>query len=352
MRPNAIERCFLVFWTLLLCVYDGDATLKTTFVEDVCSYKNTFTFDLKYQNAGILMSAPHASSSDCRITLSPRYRHSVVLSIYRYDLSPEDQLIIEDADHHKIGLIGWAQFPSEKKAVISEGYIAIHFKINNTNVPDLKRGFQFTFTEVHDIPCASNEFQCKNNKCIPNRLLCNGHNHCGDNSDNENCVPKGRFEEQPPVTHDTYLSKVMIISIGVAAAILLIIVVVFVVVLARNRQKRPVAADNTDASNNTNTNNNLQSVSATVPSSTDHTLSNNVQPEVNVGSPQFQSPNSFFNHVRRSLRGLRAPKKENMPLEERKPETYQVPSMYPNLDQLPSAPTMEGIENANFHIEE
>ncbi|XP_071087759.1 uncharacterized protein [Haliotis cracherodii] len=35
--------------------------------------------------------------------------------------------------------------------------------------------------------CASIEYQCANNLCIPKDLLCNGYNECSDNSDENDC---------------------------------------------------------------------------------------------------------------------------------------------------------------------
>ena len=34
-----------------------------------------------------------------------------------------------------------------------------------------------------DRECTKNEYSCKNHKCIPKALKCNGKNDCGDNSD-------------------------------------------------------------------------------------------------------------------------------------------------------------------------
>ena len=35
--------------------------------------------------------------------------------------------------------------------------------------------------------CDSSEFQCSNGKCKPARYACDGHNDCGDYSDEQNC---------------------------------------------------------------------------------------------------------------------------------------------------------------------
>lgn len=35
--------------------------------------------------------------------------------------------------------------------------------------------------------CLSSDWKCRNNICIPQELLCNDANDCGDDSDEENC---------------------------------------------------------------------------------------------------------------------------------------------------------------------
>lgn len=44
--------------------------------------------------------------------------------------------------------------------------------------------------------CPSDRFKCKNNRCIPNRWLCDGDNDCGNNEDESNSTCSG--EEPAP----------------------------------------------------------------------------------------------------------------------------------------------------------
>lgn len=39
--------------------------------------------------------------------------------------------------------------------------------------------------------CPSDRFKCKNNRCIPNRWLCDGDNDCGNNEDESNSTCSG-----------------------------------------------------------------------------------------------------------------------------------------------------------------
>ena len=40
---------------------------------------------------------------------------------------------------------------------------------------------------LFDSGCDSSEFQCSNGDCKPARYECDGHNDCGDYSDEQNC---------------------------------------------------------------------------------------------------------------------------------------------------------------------
>lgn len=61
-----------------------------------------------------------------------------------------------------------------------------------TNTITASRGFKANFTTGYYLgipePCQDEEFQCKDGTCIPMGNLCDGHTHCGDGSDEEDCV--------------------------------------------------------------------------------------------------------------------------------------------------------------------
>eukprot|EP01083_Nonionella_stella_P077858 212830_1 len=48
--------------------------------------------------------------------------------------------------------------------------------------------FPLSITTTANPQCATDEFQCNNNQCIPNYLVCNSINDCSDNSDEINCI--------------------------------------------------------------------------------------------------------------------------------------------------------------------
>ncbi|GIX98282.1 uncharacterized protein CDAR_17001 [Caerostris darwini] len=347
---------FALVWILVIgtTFYDAEAALKTTFLEDVCYFQKSTLMDLRFDPTGILMSLPQPQSHDsfeCEVVLLPPKGSSVVLSIYRYDLGPNDLLTIEDSDRYTIGLQGWGSFKNEKKSVISEGKITIRYKRENDS-NNIRQGFQFTYTAAKNAPCYENEFLCKNSLCVLKEYVCDGHSHCGDGSDQKNCVPKDKLsntnqEENFRESHRSL--NVIWLSLTVTLGVILIVVVAaFIAVMIRKSknskpQQPPPAPDASNSEGGGNVP--LETVSSTVPPATDLAPSAPPAPEDHGGF-------SFYNRVRRSLRGAKNTKKEDeQPQQHERSEVYQVPSMYPSLDH--DAPTSEiGVVNPDFKVEE
>ena len=40
-------------------------------------------------------------------------------------------------------------------------------------------------SSLTDLGCPRNTFSCKNKKCVPDKMKCDGQDDCGDNSDEE-----------------------------------------------------------------------------------------------------------------------------------------------------------------------
>lgn len=140
------------------------------------------------------------------------------------------------------------------------------------------------------------------------------------------------------------------------AAILLIVIIVFIVYVVRGAKLKKQIAKNKSPTNPIP----LQSVSSNVPSTSvprhvPQTSSSNVPRQAAHAPSSSHVPvhqeNTFYNRVRRSFSGTRAPV-ERVSRVQSASEAYQVPSMYPSLDVEANAPDMYGVENPDFRIEE
>ncbi|KAF8794337.1 hypothetical protein HNY73_002328 [Argiope bruennichi] len=115
---------------------------------------------------------------------------------------------------------------------------------------------------------------------------------------------------------------------------------------------RKAKASPAENSNNQNSGGNatLHSVSSTVPQQSPPAPTTGAVPSA-PPAPEHESF-SFYNRVRRSLRGMKNPKTEELSKNMVTSEVYQVPSMYPNLEQTEQAVSGGGIENPEFKSEE
>ncbi|GFR14938.1 uncharacterized protein TNCT_722801, partial [Trichonephila clavata] len=230
------------------------------FIEDICYSEKSVLFDTKYQPTGILLALPHAilkAPFECEIILMPPKNSSVVLSIYRYDINSDDLLTIEDSDRYMISLIGWGVFRDERKSIISDGKMTIRYKRVNSSNAYHRQGFQFTYTTVTNAPCYDNEFKCNNGKCVLKEYVCDGHNHCGDHSDQKKCaldddrhiVTTGKNVN--PLNYEKYRRSIIwIIVLSIVGVILFIVLSVFIVTVVRlsrgNKPKTDPVSPNAD----------------------------------------------------------------------------------------------------------
>ena len=110
----------------------------------------------------------------------------------------------------------------------SGNYITLHMESNEYLE---YKGFSVIITRYHDGFCKNTEFQCQNQRCINNSLVCGGYNPCGDHSD---C-------QTPEPDHGVVLVLHLGGILGVAGgAVLLILIVVLVCVIVTRRRRRRV----------------------------------------------------------------------------------------------------------------
>ena len=75
----------------------------------------------------------------------------------------------------------------EKQRGISVATSVMAFDYRNYKVNILDTPGHEDFAEDTYRNCTGTEFTCANHKCIPQALVCDRNNDCGDNSDEINC---------------------------------------------------------------------------------------------------------------------------------------------------------------------
>lgn len=179
-------------------VSSGYETFSMTEIPS-CYTKEAFTINLEPRNgnsSGILL-ATHTGTQPlnmhCVVTLHPPPSYGIVVSLHRIDFQPvlwtepstcRNYLEIEPTDTKKsVRLCGSRHDPYERKSYTnSNGGVKIIFHAANSTSSFSNR-FQITFTAIRKGLCHPDELPCSNERCIWNGLACNGHNNCGDNSD-------------------------------------------------------------------------------------------------------------------------------------------------------------------------
>lgn len=100
-----------------------------------------------------------------------------------------DYLVVYDGKTSRSKLIGRFCGNATVELISSHRYLSLFFE---TNSHRQARGFNFTYDFVQSSTgCGGNFFKCANNQCVPKLGICDGHNQCGDSSDEENCAASG-----------------------------------------------------------------------------------------------------------------------------------------------------------------
>ncbi|XP_078000034.1 tolloid-like protein 1 [Glandiceps talaboti] len=83
--------------------------------------------------------------------------------------------------------------------------IQIQFITDSTQSED-QTGFKAVYAIYYTDPlgCETGDFQCRNDRCIADYLVCDGHNHCGDNTDEDTGCGQAKPDEPYDNTTSSY----------------------------------------------------------------------------------------------------------------------------------------------------
>lgn len=143
-----------------------------------------------YSHAGF-GSSDYGNNLDCRATIKVPNSKAVKITFVAFDVEQHsscsyDYLALYDGasiGDEEIRRFCGATLPP---AVSSTGdSLTLRFKTDHSINGD---GFHVKWESVEPpVICAPNEFKCRNDKCIPRELRCNGNDDCGDGSDELYC---------------------------------------------------------------------------------------------------------------------------------------------------------------------
>ncbi|OWF44812.1 Dorsal-ventral patterning tolloid-like protein 1 [Mizuhopecten yessoensis] len=141
-----------------------------------------------------LSAAVYENDIQCHWRIHATHGRIIRLRALWFDLEEDnecdnDYVVVNDGKSSRSPIIGKFCGNASVELISSHRYLSIFFE---TNSHRQARGFNFTYDFVQaSSGCGGNFYRCANNQCVPKLGICDGHNQCGDSSDELNCAASG-----------------------------------------------------------------------------------------------------------------------------------------------------------------
>ncbi|XP_064599401.1 neuropilin and tolloid-like protein 1 isoform X2 [Liolophura sinensis] len=143
----------------------------------------------------------YSNNADCTFTVTAPSSRKILVLFRQFELENKDNGNCLDFVNFHDGVDTSAPVLNSEPLcsnsppdnVTSSGHVlTLHFVTDSRAV---YRGFELLFVVYKDSPCDEDFFSCSNNICVSSKSACDGFDHCGDNSDEINCLVDAPQEE-------------------------------------------------------------------------------------------------------------------------------------------------------------
>ena len=198
-------RSILFFLSVLLLMKLSYGKILLLNVEYMDSFTNQINVRDPWwgsSSSGILKShfgSSYASGKNKTLLLSAPIGYSMLAAIKFVDFRPSRQDTLTLFDYKEqvrpLQLTNFYSvrrkmyFPQEEKTFFApSGQLGVTFTTGPYRSVNQYQGFELTYTvQAGPLKCNRDDFRCTNGRCIASILPCDGHNHCGDLSSENNC---------------------------------------------------------------------------------------------------------------------------------------------------------------------
>ena len=166
---------------------------KQYYISKYCSEKTRHeTIELDEDESAIVITSgeDYRNFMNCSVSVKADKGYAIIVTVRRVSLrNIVDKLAIDVTQSIHPEWTGSAVDPKQSVSYVGDRKIKIKFSTQYSREPTRYKDFVLILTSYRPSDnCRESEISCGTKQCISSTFLCDGHNNCGDNSDEILCL--------------------------------------------------------------------------------------------------------------------------------------------------------------------